>query len=216
MQRHQALLMNIEAGYLRSRTWEQNAKQVRQFKKVLASKPNSEALPTLEDFLWDESEVDSSRGSHIPMSLDGYGNACRPLLSISTEVHLTDRFFQLRQERGELDRYRIDLLRSILRSAELSKRCETLIIHFEEPKNSSRKSYEQRLVDDLEVVQADTSIQIEYNIHSSLSHGRYLFSIKGGLQFDHGFVLDRTRLNHVHWLSTGELRPIWQRFGLAA
>ena len=215
LQRHRDTLLGVEGQYFRSRSWSENARLVRQFKKVLGSSPNPHGLPTLDDFLWDDSEVDSSRGTFIPMTVSAYCTACAPLFEISSEVHITDRFLRLRHDSGHLDRRRLDLIRSMAHQAERSGRCSTLFLHFELPNFSPEAAYDDQLKRDLGSIQADTRVQIYFDIHSRLQHGRYVFSVKGGLQFDHGLQLDATGSNHIHWLSVGELRPIQRVFGLA-
>ena len=53
------------------------------------------------------------------------------------------------------------------------------------------------------------------NDKNKMKHGRYIFSIKGGLQFDYGFeIFGSKKTNHVHWLSQPELLPIQKIYGL--
>jgi hypothetical protein len=215
MQRHRDTLLTIEAQYFRTKTWTDNAKCTRELKKVLAKNPNADDLPTLEDFLWDTSEVDSSRGAFIPMTIEAYSAACAPLLSISSEVHVADRYFHLRRDTGDLDRQKVDLIRALIRAADSGGRCKMIIFHFELPKTMAEDRFEERLQSDLEAIEPDSRVSIQFDIHRTMKHGRYIFSIKGGLQFDHGFLLDRSKQNHVHWLSIGELKPIHSAFGLA-
>lgn len=215
LHRHRDTLLAIESQYFRTKDWADNAKNTRLFKKILSTSPNKKALPTLEEFLWDEVELDSSRGAFIPMTIEAYGQACRPLFTISSEVHMADRYFQLRRESGDLDRLKMSLLAGFLQMMEKIGKTRTLCLHFEQPKNFSRTRYEEVLKGDLDFLQADTSIDITYCAHRQMKHGRYIFSIKGGLQFDHGFRLERERDNHVHWLSTAELKPIYHTYGLA-
>jgi hypothetical protein len=215
IQRHRDTLMSVQEKYFRSKSWRENAKTTHQFKKILASSPNTEGLPTLEEFLWDDSEADSSRGEFIPMTIQSYCGACYPLFAISSEVHITDRFFHLRRDSGDLDRKRLNLLNSMVKLAESSGRCRHLVIHFELPNHTKESHYEPQLISDLKCLQEDTTIEIGYDIHHVLQHGRYIFSIKGGLHFDHGLQLDHAGLNHIHWLSQVELRGIHKAFGMA-
>ena len=215
MQRHRDTLISIDAPYFRAKDWCENAKSTRLFQKVLSKNPNSQSFPTLEEFLWDDSESDSSRGAFVPMSVDAYCKACAPLLTISSEIHLADRFFQLRRDSGELNRLGISLLRGLLQKFDSNSKKRSLFIHFELPRYISEDRYEEQLQGDLESLQNETRVEILYDIHEQMNHGRYIFSIKGGLQFDHGFLIDRSKENHVHWLSSGELRPILAAYGLA-
>jgi hypothetical protein len=219
MQRHQGELIDIDGQYFRAKTWLENARHARQLKRLLARSPNSEALPTLDDFLWNINQTDASRGEFIPTTIEAYCAACRPLFAISTEVHLVDRFFHLRRASGQLDRSKSDLLRALLVSAvEFSGQRRTVFLHFELPRDGqiSESEYERQVKCDLASVRSGLEIDIHFDIHDKMLHGRYMFSVKGGLQFDHGFYLNRSATNHVHWLSTGELVPIKRTFGLAS
>lgn len=213
---HRDSLLRTTVQYRRTKTWRENIKDSRQFHKVLVAEPNDGVFSTLEEFLWDDSEIDSSRGDHIPATIEAYCVACAPLFSISSEVHMADRFFRLRRESGDLDRQKFSLIRGVLEKAKSVGRCQTLVVHFEQPAYISEKRCEEQIERDLGLIQSETDIELTYDIHKSLTHGRYIFSIKGGLQFDHGFLLDRYKVNHVHWLSTGELRPIHKLFGISS
>ncbi len=225
---HKDAFLSTPATYMRSKTWPENASKTRgqavRFHKIFAREGNDADLPTLSSYLWDSDEdVGASRGSHIQMTASAYANACRPLFEWSSEVHLADRFFQLRRDDGQIDRNRSAVLRDLLRCANELGHCQTFILHFKSVKHMSEKEYEAGLIRDLQQLADEAGIRtsgpdgmmINYDIHDSLGHGRYIFSIKGGLQFDHGFDLDRQKLNHVHWLGSGELLPIHQLFGLA-
>jgi len=77
---------------------------------------------------------------------------------------------------------------------------------------------EGRWIDDLDNVWTDSkadNIAIEYSFPESVGHGRYFFSIHGGIQFDHGFDTDNrpnAKNNHVHWLSEKELEALLKKY----
>ena len=217
-------LVPIDAPYSRGKSWEENAvklvKQQHGLKEILGKDPNSVGLKTLTEFLWDtpDSLTGTSSGSFIPMTLQSYRDALWPLFALSTEVHLVDRFFTLRKQDGLKDHTREPVLRLIIQLAKHFGRTKTLHIHFHRDLKISEKQQEQRIESDLLVLAdktADVSIDILYSLldetsirNPRLTHGRYIFSMKGGLQFDHGFQILSHRMNHVHWLTSEELNPL--------
>lgn len=220
---HKDAFLRICAEYRRARPWVENAVQLKHSfsdrSQVLGVDPNDRNLKTLKEFLWGNSlELGASRGDHIPMTAEAYRSAASPLFQQSTEVHLADRFFQLRRTNSELDRRRCAVLSNLFDEAEKSGRCEVFVLHLQQAANESSHVDEDQLVDDLEQLVADSGasrLQIEYRLYPQMDHGRYLFGIKGGLQFDWGFDQHRSNKNHVHWLSAGELAPVHKMYGLA-
>jgi len=213
-------LIDVSLGYMRSRSWIENASNVKDTSKtinrILATDPNKLGVETLNNFLWIADEENKSRGAHISMSAEAYQKAIRPLVHHSTEVHLVDPFFQLRHSKdGQIHRGRQLVLRHFFIEAENSKRCEIFKIHFKREPHLSKVNQEKQIEDDLSEVcmQANLlKLNIQFTLNGEMSHGRYFFSIKGGLQFDHGFEPLRDKTNHVHWLSKAELDPIHKRY----
>jgi hypothetical protein len=219
---HKNEMIDIEADFIRSRDWLDNASKQKinsnKFSKVLATDPNPFNLESLRSFLWDEkSSGNASRGAHIPMQVGTYIAAVRPLFMLCAEVHLADPFFQLRRDGINIDRGRTFLLKEFLRTADDSKKCESFIIHFAREK-FMKESEQERLVEkDLNHIISDMgikSVQIGFDLKNNMPHGRYIFSAKGGLQFDHGFEPKMGKTNHVHWLSQKELEPLFAFYDL--
>lgn len=218
LEKHKDALLNVEVDFRRAKSWLENANEAKLSKKsisrVLATEPNVLGVESLQKFLWEDDVDNSSRGSHIPMEPDAYSKAVAPLLSHSTEVHLADPFFQLRREGGGSHRGRFDVLHGFLQEAENSGRCEIFKIHFKRL-DMSRIMQEKQIEDDLYDILDYAKIKhinIEFSLQDEMPHGRYFFSIKGGLQFDHGFEPLRNKTNHVHWLSKAELEPLYRKY----
>ena len=217
---HKDTLLDIALDYRRSKTWVENANLAkdtsRSIYRILATDPNPLGIETLQKFLWIEDEENRSRGAHINMTTDAYQKAVRPLLQRSTEVHLADPFFHLRNpEDGKIHKGRETVLRQFFIEAENSNRCEIFKIHFKRNKYVSESMQDQQIEDDLTELSVQVGVKkldIQYTVSENFSHGRYIFSIKGGLQFDHGFEPIRDKTNHVHWLSRTELEPILNRY----
>ena len=210
-------LVPVDAPFSRGRSWEANAaglvKQRYRITEILGKDPNAVGLLTLSQYLWEtaESLAGTSAGDHIPMTAECYRDAFWPLFVFSTEVHLADRFFVLRNRIGQTDRTRVPILRTLLQTAEFFNRTRLIHIHFERDFDYSESEQEQQIEDDLNNILNETrvaNLEVVYSLREKLKHGRYLFSIKGGLHFDHGFQLLRDQLNHVHWLKPEELKPL--------
>jgi len=218
---HKDALLRVNLDFSRTKTWGENVSGARfprqKISKILGTDPNPLGLETLQKFLWDDESGNASRGSHIAMNPDAYRIAVAPLFQHSTEIHLVDPFFHLRRENGDTDRNRESILREILLEAEISQRCELIKIHFKYlgSIHKNKKAQELIIESDLEYLCAELnlkSLMIEFDVSDDVGHGRYIFGLKGGLQFDHGFDCKRDKTNHVHWLSRAELDPIIKRF----
>lgn len=211
----------VDCGYQISKDWLSNAIDAK-FRHgvhadILTAKPNDDGFDTLQKFLWETVDRADSRGAHISASISAYSNAVRPLFAGSTEVHIIDKFLKIRDDYGLINHQIEALLTNFFKLADESQRCEVLVIHFESSiKGQDSFSYERQIEEDLERMVDRTQlgrVEIRYAIHPKIQHGRYVISIKGGLQFDHGVAfLRRSGTNHVHWMSKGELLPLQAKY----
>jgi hypothetical protein len=221
---HSDAILEIDAEYRRTKPWINNALDILPIKikktLILSPSPPPPGIKSLQDFLWgNESEVNDSIGDHIPMTIESYCNTIRPLLKLSTEVHMVDQFFNLRNGLNkDIDKF--NLLSTLLKEADQSNHCEYFKIHFLRKNGVSDKVQSDQIVNDLEEIidtQKLVNVQPDFTLNdkNKMKHGRYIFSIKGGLQFDYGFDISGSKkTNHVHWLSQPELLPIQKLYGL--
>lgn len=211
----------IEGRYLRSKDWLSNALEFQskehKFKNIVTSE-NSKNIPSLSKILY-EDELPDARGEHIKPDLNSYRCAVAPLFLVSSEIHIQDMYFTLEDDGKKIYR-QWDVLRMLVCQAKSSKRCKTLIFHLNSEKFPNDR-LERRLQEAFTQVLKeldDNELEIFYSFEDKrLTHGRYIFSIKGGLQFDHGFDTDPRTLdkrNHVHWLSQNEMLPLLERYGI--
>jgi hypothetical protein len=211
-------LIQVKMGYQRSKSWEDNVYKITSnIYKILGDNPNKYGFPTLDSYLWgDDAIEDNSRGEHIPMTISAYKSAVLPLFQISSEIHIADPFFQLRDDFGSKDNRRIDILQAFIDVASESSRCDSIKIHFKRRQNITESVQESECIRDLSYFLdvGKHGISLSFDIHNDMTHGRYIFGIKGGMQFDHGFSLGSKKTNHVHWLSKKELTPIQLIYGL--
>ena len=184
------------------------------FDQVFSNEENQYKLPLIDDLLFDEKyDPTLSIGDHIPATVKAYCDAINPLLLKSTEVHLADQYFELWNRSGR-DSRKWEVLRSIFQLAKNSGRCEKIYLHL--CVTSVTPQLEVKLVEYLRDIKEESGfkeLSVAYCIHREMSHGRYIFSIKGGLQFDYGFEVNRRyQKNHVHWLSKHELDPLFMTY----
>ncbi len=220
IQSNQTAFLRSTTPFNRSKTWSRNVAEqrmrARAFDRILAKNPNDENFETLENYLWGEDDdPGDSRGAFINMTPECYANACAPLFECSSEVHVSDRFFHLRNQFGGMNRRRWSVLRALVGKAAASTKCRLFVLHFEQPSAVSVKNFEMNLENDLEEIGNEFSFNFSYDIRSAMHHGRYIFSIHGGIQFDHGFEITHGQKNHVHWLSSRELNHLHIYYGLA-
>ena len=213
--------VSCDAIYRRHLGWAENATAAligspAAFCEAIAATENKLGLKTLQDLLYEDGQDwPAGVGDHVAMAAADYARCASPLFELSAEITLVDRFFRLRTERGEKDWRRINVLQAFFKLAASSSAFQCLRLVLELPKESVQSRYEQDLEKDIEdLLSACTGnpFAVEFDVRREVGHGRYLFSIHGGLHFDHGFDEKRGQKNHVHWLSIAELLPLIERY----
>ena len=184
---------------------------------VIGQPGNGFGWRSVDQVLYDEeASLPEGRGAHVEMRAPLYADCVRPLLAASAEVFLVDPYFTLRTKVGKCCARRWPVLQALLRAAESAGTCEVLRLVLDRHQIDDTHGSEHALVDDLESALAESGarrVSLEYDLRDSVGHGRYLFSIHGGLQFDQGFEEQRGQRNHIHWLSRPELDPLLDRYG---
>lgn len=219
--RRRGYLVPTSAPYQRSTGWANNAavaaERHRAFGSVIGRSGNGFGWPSVVQVLYeDDHALPVGAGAHLPMQAAQYVECVRPLFLASAEVFLVDTYFTLRTRSGEPDRQRWQVLVAFLKLAEEVGTCEVLRLILARDRIDETEGSESRLEDDIGTAleQSGTKrIEVLYEIRHDVGHGRYIFSLHGGLQFDQGFQEHRTKRNHVHWLSRPELNPLLDRFG---
>ena len=214
LQRFHEKSLPVSGTYFRGRDWLSNAvnlqDQQRKFTRIVTT-PNNENLPSLGNFLYKE-DVPDSRGEHIGCDIYSYRKSIAPLFQSSTEIHVQDMFFYF-YSNGKKQHRIWEVARMICDLAITHGRCEKLFFHL-----NQEGSETQRLDESFLQIKEESKSQILKIVYTledkKSSHGRYIFSIKGGLQFDHGFntAYSREKTNHVHWMSKTELSHLHDRY----
>lgn len=191
------------------------------FTEIFSIKSNFYGGPTIDDLLTSEKYDSSlSRGEHIISTPESYIQVIKPLLLKSSEVHFVDKFFVPWSDTQAKERNRRLFLELLFKEAKLSKRCERFVFHlsmrnFLNNKKDFDPSLEDKfiaVIDEIKEISKFEELEVEYQIHEKMKHGRYIFSIKGGLHFDSGFDSNPKEANHVHWLGLNELDPLFKTY----
>ena len=221
--RGRGLTTRSKSKFVPSRSWAENAIGANvvtpEFERVIGCRNNGVGLETVEDVLYDdEKALPSGLGGHLPARASEYCRVALPLFEASAEVILVDPFFLRADVDPAAERRMRHVLIELLRCADLSGTCERFLLMLKLPPltTMSHSSAEAKVDDHIRGVRREAGIQhltIRRALRQDVGHGRYLFSVDGGLHFDNGFdELREGRTNNVRWLSKPELMPLLDRF----
>ncbi len=218
--RKHALLPTLDVPYNVTNSWSSNVaivqERYRAFDGVISKHGNGYGWPAIEEILYEEQDLPAGQGSHIPMRSDAYVRCVIPMMAASAEITLIDPYFRLRLDDGSKDHWRWPVLAGLLRATKDS-RCESFRIILHRQRIEVAKDSAKSFLLDVEEIKRDEGVSglrlgVEFWEKDAVGHGRYIFSILGGLQFDQGFEEGKkNKTNHVHWLSRPELDPILKR-----
>ena len=206
LQRFKAHTLPSDVTYLTQDSWLCNALEQRaQFTEIVTT-PNDEGLPSLEDIF---QELADSQGGHISRDVITYKTIIRPLFLTSTEIHIQDQYFNFRDKR------KLDVMHMLFELCAIHGRCTSLVFHLGEEERKHENLSLTRISTGIESLKAQypaLTLSATCTWDGGRIHGRYIFSAKGGLHFDHGFDTDDGKpnrsKNHVHWMSVKELNPL--------
>lgn len=218
--RKHVFLPNRELFYNMAKDWASNVADVqarkRAFADVISQRDNGHGWRVLEDVLYEEPGLPPGQGAHIKMMDKEYEKCVKPLMDISAEVTLLDPYFRLRDNNGFMDRRRWPVMTALVR-ATIGSRCESFRFRLSSRQAEVSQDAEEEFRQDVAAIQQEEKaekikVDVKFLKDDEIGHGRYIFSICGGLQFDQGFEVQKGKTNHVHWLSQPELDPILKRF----
>lgn len=217
LQRRRSSLLPVgDVPYQAATTWAGNAavakERHRAFDVVIGQLGNGYGWPALEKVLYDDDgALPAGVGEHVPMQAARYAKCALPLFAASSEVILVDKYFTLRDRFGERCRHRWPVMTELLKAAEASATCQSFRLVLNSSHIRETEGSDDALERDLHDVLNEAGIRrvvVKCDVGYLDEHGRYLLSIYGGLQFDHGFEEKSKSRNHVHWLSEPELTPL--------
>jgi len=210
--------------YLRgSKTWLENAlinqDRHRFFKLILSDKSVGNVCQEFHNALLDLNLNDDPRESFITSTIENYLTVIRPLLLVSTEVYLRDfNFYVDDPVTGRANHGIVNFLKKLFIEILRTKRClkVTFILDGRVYKDEfSRDRLKKRFFDISDSVGA-ASIKIEhrFGVIRKKEHGRYFFSVKGGISFDSGFDSPPGGENHISWMTKKGLQHLLDMYDI--
>lgn len=212
----------IKASYILDKSWLENATETQAkfgfFSDIISSSTCQNNVKLLADVLYGDDLIDS-RGKHIDCTIDNYKKIIYPLLLTSTELYIQDVNLHIINPRT-LKRYkgRVSFYQMIFKEILAAGRCKRLTLYLDAGVYDSEEAQSQLFCDLDELIDQSGltngfSLEVGFiKKQDPLAHGRYIFSVNAGIQFDYGFDVDSGATNHVHWLSVQELQPLLAKY----
>jgi hypothetical protein len=198
-------MIPVKADFNGEVSWLDNALKFNKdrlfFKAIFSREGNGDNVHSTHDLLWEENTFLSPHTSNIlANNINAYRQIIRPLLSVSPEVHLSDRYFLSR-----IGKWETEFLRKLIKDAANSGTCKTLYLHL--GKNADGGNFERNVDQFLNDLHRP-NFNVKRRFSDDLKHERILFSQVGGLHFDHGFGFlgKRAQTNMVSCLSGSVLQ----------
>ena len=217
LRRFRHALITTDRRFRSSWPWAENAVTLKDDAAGLTGPRGCSAgLMPIDQALYEVDALPDSRGDHVRRNPASYVRASWPLFAISPKIVLVDWYFQLREPRWR------NVLLALLAEARRRRKVTTFCLHVSREHALDRDSDGSRFKSELRKIAEEAGapdLTIEHELmgegNKTKQHARYLLGTGCGLQFDHGFdAASDTPLNHVHWLSTTEVRPLLKKFNL--
>lgn len=220
-------LINTDLRFHSSKPWAENAVTLKNDATgLIGPRGCSAGLMSIDRALYDIDALPDSRGDHVSRNPASYVKASWPLFAISPKVVLVDWYFRLRFRNNagyiQADQRRRKVLLALLAKARQLRKVTTVCMYISrehalvgDSDGSCFKSDLRKLAEEV----GAPNLTLEYRLLDANSgekqHARYLLGTGCGLHFDHGFDAPAdASLNHVHWLSATEVRPLLKKFDL--
>lgn len=217
-------ILPTKVQYRPEMSWSENAVNLRSIVSKLvgpAGMPRNLVEP-IDQVLRDLDSFPDASEALINRTPEAYVAAARPILMVSRKVVLVDRYFTLKywsEVRGTWlpDRRRKVLVR-MMQEAVKWKQVEAFEIYYS-PKRTGFSLRSQE--DEFEGIATETeAAHIAIRVNSldpgdakDEEHARYLFGLKSGLRFDHGFdVASDGSKNHVSWMGNSVLSVLLDKY----
>lgn len=202
-------ILNVSIEYNKELTWLKNAFQAKSKGLIddIISDDVSHGL-SAKDII-DSDSLRACRDTKITWTADEMIKVAMPLLSLSEEIYIVDRFIQLRSK--EPDGY-VTFFKKIIEATQ-SKKIKFIIYCAQEVFNqtNSEKNLREKISPLLSCRQ---SIEFFLLPNYVTPHERFILSIKGGIYFDKGFhsSIDPSERHMVGYYSKSAHEQQWKHF----
>ena len=220
-------LIDTDRRFHSSRPWAENAVTLKDVAAgLIGPRACSAGLMPIDRALYEVDALPDSRGDHVSRNPASYVKASWPLFAISPKVVLVDSYFRLRFRNAagniQADQRRRKVLLALLTEARRLRKVMTVCMHVSREHALVGDSDGSCFKSDLRKIAEEAGapdLTLEYRLldtdNEAKQHARYLLGTGCGLHFDYGFDAPSDgSLNHVHWLSATEVRPLLKKFNL--
>ena len=202
-------ILNISTEYKKELTWLKNAFQAKTnglIDDIISDDVNHGLFA--KDII-DSDSLRACRDTKITWTADEMVKVAMPLLSMSEEIYIVDRFIKLRSK--EPDGY-LTFFKKIIEATQ-SKKTKLIVYCAQESFNqtNSEKNLREKISPLLSCRQ---SIEFFLLPDDVIPHERFIISIKGGIYFDKGFhsSIDPSERHLVGYYSKSAHEEQWKEF----
>jgi hypothetical protein len=202
-------ILNVSIEYKKELTWLKNAFQAKNKGLIddIISDDVNHGL-SAKDII-DSDSLRACRDTKITWTADEMIKVAMPLLSMSEEVYIVDRFIKLRN--SEPDGY-VAFFKKIIQATQ-NKKTKLIIYCAQEVFNqtNSERNFREKISP---LLSSRQSIEFFLLPDHAAPHERFIISIKGGIYFDKGFhsSIDSSERHMVGYYSKSAHEQQWKDF----
>ena len=207
----------------RDRKWVDNALTARNKKQVdeVISGQEFENVIHYENFIFDDDKFPPQRQTHvIPAKIEDYLKVFIPLIEMSRELILADRYFNLNwyrsnSKRPNRENKKIEFLVRLIERMENDSVERRLVILFERNKTLAYDEQAEDILVELKNIEREIDpnfVTIDHYIVEKLKHWRYFFSIKGGVKLDQGVHLKNGSTSEITYLNAKNIEHVFKDY----
>ena len=168
------------------------------FVQAILTENEADDCITFEEFIFNDNKYPVNIHSYVvPASTASYLEAFQPLIEMSEELFLADRYFHLSKYRDSdnspyADRLKQEFLHQLFTRIDSQRSHKKLIIFFERLNSVDKDEQEQDITEDIKSITKKIGLKylkISFKIIKKMEHPRYFFSIKGAVILDKGIFI---------------------------
>lgn len=202
-------ILDLPIAYKEELNWLNNALKAKSEGHIddIISDPTDHVI-SVKDII-ENNSLSACRDTKIYWTAEEMVRVAKPLLSLSEEVYIVDRYIQLRS--GDPDGY-FRFFKTIIETTQ-GKKIKFIIYctkeHFE--KTDSKKNFKKKIAPQLS---SNQSIEFFILSNQTTLHERFIMSLKGGIYYDKGFQssIDPQERHMVGYYSSSAFEQQWRDF----
>lgn len=205
----------------KSTSWIQtalSAKTLQKVEEIISSQETDEVIH-YDEFIFNEERFPSKKQTHIiPTQTYKYIEAFMPLIEMSSELILVDRYFSLSYYKPENpkqafdDKVKMDFLIELIRALGADGNTRRLLIFFDRNHKLHQNTQNKHIDSSIRRASeraGQANVTVDFVILDNLKHWRYFFSIKGGVKLDQGIFLQPKKESELTYLSARNIEHVF-------